>query len=204
MRLPTGATALNDRPTTEEIAAASDDTSKEQSGGLFGSHRVGRWAARPQSPPAAVHWAIRLMYLGAAMSIVTAIVDLVTRNELKAFIKNGTNLASRLHGLPKLTPSELNSSTTDNLVMAVIIWVLSVLLWALVARAAKNGWSSLRIAASSLFGINSLMLLIGPADLSIRGPRVTDICPVIVWLIGLAAVIFLSQRSASKFYRASR
>lgn len=191
--------------TPEEIAAAFSDTNgEEQSRGAPESNRNDQGSPRPQSPPGAVQWAIRLMYGGAATSIVTAVVDLATRSELKAFLKSGTDLASRLHGLPKLTPSQLGSSTMDDLVMAVIIWALSVLLWSLIARAGKDGWTSLRFAASALFGIDTLMLLIGPPDLSVRGPRVTDICPVVVWLIGLAVVLLLWQRSASKFFDASR
>lgn len=189
--------------TPEEIAAAFDDPSDdEQDQGPIESYPTGRHTAESQLP-APIRTAIKLMYVGAAISIVTAIVDLLTRSELKAFFKNGSDLASKLHGLPKLTPSQLNSSTTDNLVMAVVIWLASVLLWVFIARASKEGQSSLRVTASALFGLNTLMLLIGPSDLSIRGPRVTDVCPFIVWLIGLSAIVLLWRPASSRFFNAS-
>lgn len=135
----TVASVLDRIGTPEEIAAALD----EDSGADRNSRPHGSRQATPD-PPAPVRTAVRLMYLGAAISVVAAFGDLLTRSELKSFFRNGTNLAHRLHGLPKLTPSQLNSAVTDNLAMAVIIWLVSVLLWLFIARAITTGQSSAR------------------------------------------------------------
>ena len=119
--------------------------------------------------------------------------------------REGDQQRRQAHGLPTLTTSQLNSSVIDNLVMAVIFSLVSVLLWVFIARASTDGQSSARITASGLFALDTLILLIGPADLSIRGPATqpTEVFLFIVWLIGLAATVLLWQRASSEFFNAS-
>ena len=131
--------------TPAEIAAALDETSDADL-----SRRPQGPSLVDRRPPVPVRAAVKLMYLGAAMSLVTALVDLLTRSGLKTAIEKGTDNASRLHGLPKLTPSQVNSSVTDNLVMAVIFSLVSVVLWVFMARATADGQSSARITGSGL------------------------------------------------------
>ena len=186
--------------TPEEIAAAADETSGDEQ-----SHRpYGLSSAKPE-PPGPVRAAVKLMYVGAAMTVVTVVVDPFTRGSVRAAVVKGTNLAARLHDLPRLTPSEVNSSVTDNLVMAVIVSLVSVLLWIFIARASMTGQSSIRVTASALFALGTLILLIGPIDLGLRGPsRPTDVLLLIVWLTGLGAVVLLWGRSSSEFFNSSR
>jgi hypothetical protein len=90
--------------------------------------------------------------------------------------------------------------------MAAIVSLVSVFLWLFIARAVTDGQSSARVTASGLFGLYTLMLLIGPADLSLRGPasRPTEAFLFFVWLIGLGAVVLLWQRASSEFFNVSR
>lgn len=180
----------------EAIAAAFEETSDDG----------GRATGGKRQPPSSVRAAVRLMYLGAAMSILTAFVDLLTRSGLKSAIEQGLNSASRVHGLPRLTPSQVNSSVTAGIMMAVIVSVFGTFLWVFVARASRDGQWSARITATGLFGLNTLALLIGPADVSVRGPasRATEACLFAVWLIGLAVIVLLWRRSSSTFFNGSR
>ena len=140
------------------------------------SHRpYGLSSAKPE-PPGPVRAAVKLMYVGAAMTVVTVVVDLFTRGSVRAAVVKGTNLAARLHDLPRLTPSEVNSSVTDNLVMAVIVSLVSVLLWIFIARASMTGQSSIRVTASALFALGTLILLIGPSTWACEDPPVPRMC----------------------------
>jgi hypothetical protein len=65
----------------------------------------------------------------AGLPPATAFVDLLTRSGLKTAIEKGLDSASRIYGLPKLTTTQVNSSVTAGLVMAVIVSLVSVLLW---------------------------------------------------------------------------
>ena len=182
--------------TPEAIAAASEEASDDS----------GRAAAGERQPPSPVRAAVRLMYAGAAMSILTAFVNLLTRSGLKSAIEQGLSSASRIHGLPRLTPGQVNSSVTAGIVMAVIVSVFGAFLWVFIARASRDGQWSARITATGLFGLGTLALLIGPADLSARGPasRATEACLLAVWLIGLAVIVLLWRRSSGKFFNGSR
>lgn len=100
----------------------------------------------------------------------------------------------------------MNSSVTAVIVMAVIVSVLGALLWAFIARASADGQWSARITATGLFGLNTLALLIGPADLSVRGPasRATEACLLAAWLTGLAVIVLVWQGSSGRFFNGSR
>jgi hypothetical protein len=163
------AQALLDRiGSPEDIALAFIDTSMDESQRLAApSTGVDRWAPQP-SPT--VRAAGTLMYLGATASLVAVIVDWVTRNALKSGVERGARTAHRLHGAPTLTPSELNSSVTATLVMATILCLVSIGLWLFIAKATSEGQWSARIIGSALFALNTLILLIGPPDLTFRGP----------------------------------
>lgn len=179
----------------EAIAAAFEETGDDR--GQAGSER---------RPPLSVRAAVRLMYAGAAMTIVTALVDLLTRSGLKSAIEHGLNTASRVHGLPRLTPGQVNSSVTAVIVMAIIVSVVGAFLWVFIARASTEGQWSARITATGLFGLDTLALLAGPADLGVRGPasRPAEACLLAVWLTGLAVIVLLWQRSSGRFFSGSR
>ena len=146
------------------------------------------------------------MQAGAAMSIVTALADLLTRSGLESAIGQGLSSASKAHGLPRLTPGQVSSSATAVIVMAVIVSVLGVFPWLFIARASTDGQWSARITATALFGLDTLALLAGPADLSVRGPatRATEACLLAGWLTGLAVVTLLWQGSSGRFFNGSR
>ena len=196
----TVATLLDRTGTPEEIAAALDEA-----GGDERRHRPYGPPTTAAQPPSPVRAAVKLMYLGAAISVVTAFVDLLTISSLKGAIQKGTNTAARVHGLPRLTVGQVNSAATDDAVMAVIVSLVSAILWVFIARAGTDGQWSARVTASGLFGLDTLILLIGPADLGIRGPASgpTEAFLFIAWLIGLGAIVLLWQRASSAFFSAS-
>jgi hypothetical protein len=74
--------------------------------------------------------------------------------------------------------------------------VLSVGFWILIARGSKNGNNSARVTGAVLFGIATLQLSTVGDMLVVAG-----ICAVIIWLVGLGAVVLLWQRSSSAFFK---
>jgi hypothetical protein len=137
--------------------------------------------------PACVLNAVRLMYAGAAVSLISVIVDLASRSELK------TAVAGLGQGN---TTSQINTAATIYLAVAVAIGVLSVGFWILIARGSKNGNNSARVTGAVLFGIATLQLSTVGDMLVVAG-----ICAVIIWLVGLGAVVLLWQRSSSAFFK---
>lgn len=110
----------------------------------------------------------------------------------------------RQSGAPMPTASEFNSRFADTLALVCVLGLIGVGLWIFVARGSRNRKDWARTTASVLFGLNTLALLIGPPDMGIRGPEATvnRIFVGIVWLIGLAALVFLWRKDSSDFFRA--
>jgi hypothetical protein len=148
-------------------------------------------AARPE-PPASVIMAVRFMYAGAVVSAVSLIVGLATIG----------NLRSTLHSAdPKLTPSQLHSLETFLIVLSVVTGVLGIALWIFMAIMNKAGKSWARITGTVLFGIDTLLLLLGLAR---AGAAAGTLFSILTWLTGLGAVIFLWRRDSTEFFNASR
>ena len=87
-----------------------------------------------------------------------------------------------------------------------MLGLIGVGLWVLVARASWRGRDWARATGSVLFALCTLALLIGPPDVGIRGPETAAarIFAAIIWLIGLAAVVFLWQKDSSRFFKTPR
>ena len=160
----------------------------------------------PQRPsvPASVSNAVRLMYLGAAVSLTTVIVDLATERTTKSAMLSALKAGIRKSGGVLPTASQFNTGFTDTLALVSVLGLIGVGLWIFVARGSRNGKDWARATASVLFGLDTLALLIGPPDLGIRGPEATvsRIFAGIVWLIGLTAVVFLWRKDSSAFFKA--
>jgi hypothetical protein len=160
--------------------------------------------ARPAAP-ASVRYAVRLMYLGAAASLAKVIVGAASESTTRSAMEASLRAGARKLGT-HLTLSQLYSGITPTLVMAFVAGLVGVGLWILVARAARSGRDWARVTGLILFGLGTLALLIGPPDVGIHGPEaaVTRVFAVLVWLIGLAAVVLLWQKDSGVFFKALR
>ena len=166
----------------------------------------GQPASAPPPVPASVRNAVRLMYLGAAVSLITVIVDLATESITKSAMLSALKTGARQSGIALPTGSQFNSGFYATLALVSVLGLIGVGLWIFVARGSGNGRDWARVTGSVLFGLDTLALLIGPPDLGIRGPEatVTRIFVGVVWLIGLTAVVFLWRKDSSAFFKARR
>lgn len=171
----------------------------------FSEPTAGTQVASGRGRPAPVRIAVRLMYLGAAASLIGVIVDVATLGATRSILVAGLRAGTRKSGLSAPAGS-LSSGATATLVTAFVLGLIGVGLWVLVARASWRGRDWARATGSVLFGLGTLALLIGPPDVGIRGPETAAarIFAGIVWLIGLAAVVFLWQNDSSRFFKVRR
>jgi uncharacterized membrane protein len=163
-------------------------------------------ARRPPAAPASVRNAVRLMYLGAALSLTKVIVDLATEGTTRAAMLRALRTGIRKSGIVLPKGSQLSAGITDTLVMAAVLGLIGAGLWIFMARGSRNGKDWARATGSVLFGLDTLALLIGPPDIGIRAGEatVTRILAGIIWLIGLTAIVLLWQKGSGAFLRASR
>jgi hypothetical protein len=143
-------------------------------------------SGRP-APPRPVRTAVLLMYVGAALTAISLIVTVATLHTIETAIQNNsTYTAQQAHQLA---------------VAAVVEYVVTLGLWLLMAWANRAGQNWARIVATVLFGLNTLGLLLnvfrGSASISV-------LFAVLVWLVGLGAVVLLWRKESSQYFAARR
>jgi hypothetical protein len=137
--------------------------------------------------PQSVNNAVRFMYAGAAASLIGMIITLTT----------GVSKTAIHNADPSLTTTQVNNAAKFAVASGVIGGLIGIAIWILIARLCLRGSNGARITGTVFFGIDTLGLLLGFAR---PGVAVDKIYPLVVWLIGLGAVIYLWRRDSSAFF----
>ena len=144
----------------------------------------------PQRPaaPNSVQTAVKLMYVGAALSFVELILNLAFIGSVKTAIHNK---------FPDYTSSQLHAAEISYVVFVVIAAVVAIGLWIWMARANATGHNYARITGTVFFGLNTLFLL-----LSVARPHASVglVLSLLVWLAGLGAVIMLWRKESGPYF----
>jgi hypothetical protein len=143
---------------------------------------------RPPAPPSVLN-AVKLMYVGAAISTVSLIISLIDISGTKAAIRKAR---------PSLTAAQVNQLNTFIITLAIVSGVIGVALWLWMARANSQGRNWARILSSVLFGLATLDLY---GVLSQPKTVLGLVFPVLTWLVGLGAVIFLWRKESTEFFK---
>jgi hypothetical protein len=150
-------------------------------------------APAPERPaasmPPQVRNAVRAMYVGAAASVVGTIIELLTGGATKTALEKSSR---------HLSASQLNATDHILVIGFAVSGLIAAAVWIILARACRNGRNWARITGTALFALATIDALVG-----IRAPLAVSVrawWPVI-WLAGLAAVIFLWQRASTAFFR---
>jgi hypothetical protein len=146
---------------------------------------------RPAAP-ASVRNAVKVMYAGAVASLVYAIVFIATLSATKNAIAKHS---------PQLTTSQVNGMQHALMASAIAGGLIGAGLWIFIARACGSGKSWARITGTVLFGIATVQG--GPSILVVPEAALVKIFWLVVWLVGLAAVMFLWRGTSSAFFRAT-
>ena len=140
-------------------------------------------------PPRPVQNAIRLMYAGAALSGLAVVISLVTISSLKTAIEQQN---------PILTSSQVSSAVGIAIGSAVAGGLIAIGLWLWMAWANGKGRSWARVTSLVFFGINTLSLVL---TISRVHASISLIFSLIIWAVGLAAIVLLFNREAAPFYQ---
>src|SRR5690348_14470048 len=148
-------------------------------------------SAAPQS----VLRAVRVMYVGLAASLLGILVDMTTLSATRSEI---------IKQNPKFTTAQVNSAEHLEIGLFIAGGLIGAALWLWMAQSCRAGKGWARVVSTVFFGIDTLSVIAGVAGASTGGGGLARIYAVLVWVIGLVAIVFLWQRSSSDYFRAPR
>jgi len=146
----------------------------------------------PQRPPApqSIQTAVRLIYAGAAVSLVQLIVTVATISDVKHTVRVRN---------PNLSPAQVNGLAGAAVGVVVFAGLIGIGLWLWMAWKNGQGRSWARIL-STVFFFFATLGVIG----SFGQPETiaSKIVGIVEWLVGLAAIIFLWMRDSTAYFNA--
>ena len=146
---------------------------------------------RPPAPPS-VQNAVKLMYVGAAVSTVSLIISLLSISGTKDAIRKAR---------PSLTAAQVNSLNTFIITLALVSGVVGVALWLWMARANGRGRNWARILSTVLFALATIDLW---GVLSQPKTVLGLVFPVLTWLVGLGAIVLLWRGESTEYFKPRR
>ncbi len=147
----------------------------------------------PASAPQSVQRAVRVMYVGLAASLIGIIVDMTTLSSTRSEI---------LKRNPSYTATQLNTAEHVQIGLFIAGGLIGAALWLWMAQSCRAGKAWARVVSTVFFGIDTLSVVVGAA--AVQGGGVSRIFGILVWVIGLVAIILLWQRASSDYFRAPR
>jgi hypothetical protein len=133
------------------------------------------------------------MYAGAAASLIGIIIALTTLSSIKSQIHQ-RNLT--------LTATQVNNAEHVAIGVLIASGLIGAALWLWMAQSSKAGKNWARIVSTVLFAIETINVLAGAAAVASGGA--SRVYSILVWLIGLGAIVFLWQRSSTEYFKAPR
>jgi drug/metabolite transporter (DMT)-like permease len=159
--------------------------------------------------PPKVHTAIRLMYAGFVVTALDVVLSLLVLGRYTHDATTAKNAAAAyaVKGDPRRAALETTIWHNQNtmagaMTIGLVAGLLGLACWVWIAMAARRGNSWTRVAGAVLLGIYSvctLLVLFGTHH--DPGPQFTTL---VVWALGVAAVIPLFSQQARDFFYAWR
>jgi hypothetical protein len=147
--------------------------------------------AAPAEPPQTLQRAAILMYVGAAISAITALIPLLFRDSIRDAIADADST---------LSASDVDAATNVTIGISVVVGIIGVALWLWMASANKAGKSWARVVATVLGGLNILFTLLSLGT----GGGGAGLVVNLVSIILAGYILYLLYRPESSQYYAAR
>ena len=161
-------------------------------GGDQSPQQYGQPGGPALATPPPVTRAAQLMYVGAAASLIGIVVNLTTVSALKSAI---------LKRSPNLSPAQVNSAEHVEIILLVVAGLIGIVLWLWMAQMNKAGKNWARITSTVFFALDTLGAIGGLAGGALSGGSVNRFYGLVVWVIGVAAILLLWQRSSTQYFK---
>jgi hypothetical protein len=143
---------------------------------------------RPAAPATVLN-AVKLMYAGAAVSLISLIISLTDISGTKAAIRKAR---------PSLTLAQVNQLNGFLIGLAIVSGLVGIGLWLWMSWANKEGKNWARILSTVLFGLATLDLF---GVFSQPKTALGLVFPLLTWLIGLGAIFLLWRPDSTRFFK---
>jgi hypothetical protein len=143
---------------------------------------------RPDAPVSVLN-AVKLMYAGAAVSLVSLVISLTDISGTKTAIRKAR---------PDLTATQISQLNGFIIGLAIVSGLVGIGLWLWMSWANKGGKNWARIFSSVLFALATLDLF---GVFSQPKTFLGLIFPVVTWVIGLGAIVLLWRPDSSRFFK---
>lgn len=148
--------------------------------------------AVPVERPASIAQAVKLMYVGAALSLLGIIVSLLEKGAIRDTVQNSS--AGKT-----MTPDELDSAVTLAMVSGIVAGLVGVALWLWMASANGKGRKWARIVATVFFAFSVLNFL---GSFLQPTPALSRILGIVMLALGAYILYLLYRPESSQYYEA--
>jgi hypothetical protein len=152
-------------------------------------------SAQSVSPPQPVATAVKLMYAGAATSLIGIGLNMTTLGSARSRIAAKS---------PNFTPAQVTDTVHAEIGVFIAFGLIGAALWLWMSRSysAGKGWA--RIVSTVLFAIATISIVLSVASAGgVAFGNATKLYELVGWLIGLAAIILLWRRASSDYFKSA-
>ncbi|UIJ34249.1 hypothetical protein [Allobranchiibius sp. GilTou73] len=148
--------------------------------------------------PKPLDTAVKLMFLGAALSLAAVIYNAFSTSRFRDTIeKNNAKKTGSAH----LSASAVDTAVHVAIAVAIVVGLIGVAVWILMATMNRQGHNWARIVATVLFGLSALGLVSTLASSALQGGgSISIVSSALNFLIGLAVVILIWRKESSAYY----
>ncbi|MCD9199274.1 hypothetical protein [Aeromicrobium wangtongii] len=171
-------------------------------GGYPAAYPTGPGGAPMQRPPApeqppSMALAVKLMLIGAALSVVSLVYSFTTLDGLKDQVTDQLR-----ENDPYVSQSVIDAAYGVSVGLAVVFGLLGAFLWVWMAWKNGQGRSWARVVATVFAGLNLLGLLFTVASSSTAEP-LSLVLSVLSGILGVVVLVLLWRRESSEFFTAA-
>jgi hypothetical protein len=148
----------------------------------------------PVSRPASIAMAVRLMYVGAALSLVSLLSTALMSDSIRASIEKSNRTSST-----PLTASQIDAAVGVAVVFSIVVGLVAVGLWLWMASANGKGKKWARTLATVFFGLSVVSTLGGLIN---HPPVLSLVVGIITVVLGGYIIYLLYRPESSQFYAA--
>ena len=153
-------------------------------------------APAPASKPSSIVQAVRLMYVGAVLTLLGGLLTPLIKDDLRR------SMADAMSGQPTpMTADQLEVIVNVVVVVSVVFGFIWAGVWLLMAWVIGKGKSWARVVATVLFALNLVSFLAGVAQGQATG--LVLVVNLLTMLVGAAVIALLWRKDSSAYFAAS-